>query len=150
MRRSPTGLIPSPCVADASCRIRRITSVRERLRLIVFWIEQFRSSWWYTRGCGSSCPVCAQRHKLTSCLSRQHCLTRRSPPGLPVLFPLSPLLLSTSVPSLDYATSLLFPPPPHSVADTTRHALSRLSLVLPVVYPTGRNPLAMTSVDLIC
>ncbi|BGP18037.1 hypothetical protein JCM10213_008428 [Rhodosporidiobolus nylandii] len=27
------------------------TSVRERLRLIVFWIEQFRSSWWYTRGC---------------------------------------------------------------------------------------------------
>ncbi|GAA5917695.1 hypothetical protein JCM6882_003474 [Rhodosporidiobolus microsporus] len=29
----------------------QITSVRERLRLIVFWIEQFRSSWWYTRGC---------------------------------------------------------------------------------------------------
>lgn len=29
----------------------RITSVRERLRLIVFWIEQFRSSWWYSRGC---------------------------------------------------------------------------------------------------
>ncbi|GAA5914811.1 uncharacterized protein JCM6883_005622 [Sporobolomyces salmoneus] len=28
-----------------------ITSVRERLRLIVFWIEQFRSSWWYSRGC---------------------------------------------------------------------------------------------------
>ncbi|TKA51637.1 hypothetical protein B0A53_05514 [Rhodotorula sp. CCFEE 5036] len=28
----------------------QITSVRERLRLIVFWIEQFRSSWWYTRG----------------------------------------------------------------------------------------------------
>ncbi|CEQ40159.1 SPOSA6832_01751 [Sporobolomyces salmonicolor] len=29
----------------------QITSVRERLRLIVFWIEQFRSSWWYSRGC---------------------------------------------------------------------------------------------------
>ncbi|GAA5879149.1 hypothetical protein JCM16303_001317 [Sporobolomyces ruberrimus] len=28
-----------------------ITSVRERLRLIVFWIDQFRSSWWYSRGC---------------------------------------------------------------------------------------------------
>ncbi|GAA5974552.1 hypothetical protein JCM11641_002086 [Rhodosporidiobolus odoratus] len=32
----------------------QITSVRERLRLIVFWIEQFRSSWWYTRGCSIS------------------------------------------------------------------------------------------------
>ncbi|GAA5822469.1 hypothetical protein JCM11251_006349 [Rhodosporidiobolus azoricus] len=32
----------------------QITSVRERLRLIVFWIEQFRSSWWYTRGCSVS------------------------------------------------------------------------------------------------
>ncbi|BGP49920.1 hypothetical protein JCM10450v2_005825 [Rhodotorula kratochvilovae] len=29
----------------------QITSVRERLRLIVFWIEQIRSSWWYSRGC---------------------------------------------------------------------------------------------------
>ncbi|GAA5869904.1 hypothetical protein JCM8547_008101 [Rhodosporidiobolus lusitaniae] len=29
----------------------QITSVRERLRLIVYWIEQFRASWWYTRGC---------------------------------------------------------------------------------------------------
>ncbi|KAM0751155.1 hypothetical protein T439DRAFT_288389 [Meredithblackwellia eburnea MCA 4105] len=30
-----------------------ITSIRERLRLIVFWIEQFRSSWWFSRGCES-------------------------------------------------------------------------------------------------
>lgn len=30
-----------------------ITSPRERLRLIVFWIEQFRSSWWFNRGCES-------------------------------------------------------------------------------------------------
>ncbi|SCV73816.1 BQ2448_6246 [Microbotryum intermedium] len=29
----------------------QITSPRERLRLLVFWIEQFRSSWWFSRGC---------------------------------------------------------------------------------------------------
>ncbi|KAM0790065.1 hypothetical protein ACM66B_005393 [Microbotryomycetes sp. NB124-2] len=28
-----------------------ITSPRARLRLIVFWIEQVRSSWWFSRGC---------------------------------------------------------------------------------------------------
>lgn len=33
--------------------LRRITSPRERLRLLVFWIEQFRSSWWFSRGCAS-------------------------------------------------------------------------------------------------
>ncbi|KAK4050335.1 hypothetical protein OIO90_005128 [Microbotryomycetes sp. JL221] len=29
----------------------KITSPRERLRLLVFWIEQVRSSWWFSRGC---------------------------------------------------------------------------------------------------
>ncbi|ORY77261.1 hypothetical protein BCR35DRAFT_332642 [Leucosporidium creatinivorum] len=29
----------------------QIRSPRERLRLIVFWIEQFRGSWWFSRGC---------------------------------------------------------------------------------------------------
>ncbi|KAI5476236.1 WD repeat protein YBl104C-like protein [Pseudohyphozyma bogoriensis] len=29
----------------------QITSPRERLRLLVFWIEQFQSSWWFNRGC---------------------------------------------------------------------------------------------------
>ncbi|KAK4051018.1 hypothetical protein OIV83_003147 [Microbotryomycetes sp. JL201] len=29
----------------------QITSPRARLRLIVFWIEQVRSSWWFSRGC---------------------------------------------------------------------------------------------------
>lgn len=29
----------------------QITSPRERLRLLVFWIEQFRSSWWFVAGC---------------------------------------------------------------------------------------------------
>ncbi|KAI5480930.1 hypothetical protein MNV49_006740 [Pseudohyphozyma bogoriensis] len=36
---------------NAALLLRQITSPRERLRLLVFWIEQFQSSWWFNRGC---------------------------------------------------------------------------------------------------
>lgn len=56
-------LLP-PDHSSSSLWFRRITSVRERLRLIVFWIEQFRSSWWYSRGCKLLFPLESNRNCL--------------------------------------------------------------------------------------